>query len=239
VDTSTLSVHESELAPRAAKPEWAMAPINRFLAQSLELRQLFLVTMQAMALLPQIPKVHEVMRRSSKDSAKRKALVLHSVDPAEDAVTFAIKEAGNDYSRLSAQAAIGLWAAFEVMIEDLVVAFLMNDPSTLSNEIFSKIKLPLAQFELFDKEERMRFLFTEFEKGVATGKHGVKRVEMLLQPFGLTGVVEPETARLIRELHFVRNVLVHRASIADRRIVEGCPWLKLTIGPFRPVKFAS
>ena len=31
-------------------------------------------------------------------------------------------------------------------------------------------------------------------------------------------------------MHDIRNVLVHRASKADRRIDEGCPWMKLTMG---------
>ena len=75
----------------------------------------------------------------------------------------------------------------------------------------------------------MRYLLVEFERAMRR-LFGVDRVEQLLQPFGLMGSVEADVKRDIREMHFVRNVIVHRASTADRRIVEGCPWMKLTIG---------
>ena len=31
-------------------------------------------------------------------------------------------------------------------------------------------------------------------------------------------------------MHHIRNVIVHRASLADRRLVQNCPWLGLKLG---------
>ena len=107
----------------------------------------------------------------------------------------------------------------------------MNDPEILKNEVFSKIRLPLGEFEMLEKEERMRFLISEFERNQGTNrKHGVDMFEILLEPFGLGGRVESEVKKTLREMHHVRNVLVHRGDKADRRVVEGCPWLGLRVG---------
>ena len=62
----------------------------------------------------------------------------------------------------------------------------MNYLSMLTNELFIKTRVSLAQFELLEKEERMRHLIGEFEQtsGLAK-KHGVYRVELLFRPFGV------------------------------------------------------
>lgn len=54
--------------------------------------------------------------------------------------------------------------------------------------------------------------------------------EGLLRLIDLTGPVEDETKRTLYELGQVRNVIVHRASIADRKLVKACPWLNLSPG---------
>jgi hypothetical protein len=132
---------------------------------------------------------------------------------------------------------MGLWSALEVMVEDMLVAFLMNDSEILKNEAFSKIRLPLSEFKMLEKEERMRFLINEFERNQGTNrKHGVDMFEILFEPFGLGGTVKPEVKKNMREMHHVRNVLVHRGDKADRRIVEGCPWLGLRVGDIVAVR---
>ena len=47
---------------------------------------------------------------------------------------------------------------------------------------------------------------------------------------GLTGGVPTSLRRDLLELSQIRNVLVHRAGIVDKRLAEACPWLKLQTG---------
>jgi hypothetical protein len=118
-----------------------------------------------------------------------------------------------------------------VAVEDVLVSFLMNDAAILRHEAFSKLKVPLSEFEILEKEERMRVLIAELERNpLLSRKHGVDRFELLLEPFGLGGTIDAEVKKGIREMHHVRNVLVHRGGRADRRLVEGCPWLGLELG---------
>ena len=46
----------------------------------------------------------------------------------------------------------------------------------------------------------------------------------------MSGSVEEHVKRTLFEMNQVRNVLVHKRGIADRRLVEACPWLNLSLG---------
>lgn len=61
-------------------------------------------------------------------------------------------------------------------------------------------------------------------------KVGVDRFEELLKCIGLSGSVPDGVGRTIFEMGQVRNVLVHRGGIVDRRFVSACPWLGLNPG---------
>src|SRR3972149_9971838 len=61
-------------------------------------------------------------------------------------------------------------------------------------------------------------------------RRGVARLGALLQPFGLAGAVPEDTERILLELYHVRNVLVHRRGVADRKLVQAWPWLGLAPG---------
>ena len=85
--------------------------------------------------------------------------------------------------------------------------------------------------ESLPHEDRPSYLLDLLEQEVASGlKLGVGRFESLLDIFGLSGAVPNFVRRYLFELSQVRNVLVHRRGIADRRLVDQCPWLKLQIG---------
>ena len=59
---------------------------------------------------------------------------------------------------------------------------------------------------------------------------GVDGFERVLGCIGLSGEVDQEIKKVLWEMNHVRNVIVHRNSLADRRLIEACPWLDLKIG---------
>jgi len=59
---------------------------------------------------------------------------------------------------------------------------------------------------------------------------------VLLELFDLSGTVDGEIKKVMWEMHHVRNVIVHRASCADDRIVEACPWMNLKRGQHIEIK---
>ena len=112
-----------------------------------------------------------------------------------------------------------------------MVALLINDKDASKNEAIRKVRIPLADFQLLDGEGRARFIVTELSRNLAAGpRGGVDTFETLLKCIGLSGSTDAETKKAIWEAQHVRNVIVHRRSIADRHFVDSCPWLGLKPG---------
>jgi len=141
------------------------------------------------------------------------------------------QEIDRGYDTINRLATVGLWAALEAWIEDFMLAWLMNDPSALSRPEFEKMKMSIAQYESMSREERMSLLVSELQSATRSSfKPGAAQFETLLEVCGLSGRVESQVQRDLIELVNVRNVLLHRASIADSRFVANCPWLSIRSG---------
>ena len=77
----------------------------------------------------------------------------------------------------------------------------------------------------------MRFLVGELERAKTPGAgQGVDTFENVLQLFGLSGAVDDNIKKTLWEMNHIRNVIVHRDSLADLRLVRECPRLKLKVG---------
>jgi hypothetical protein len=116
-------------------------------------------------------------------------------------------------------------------VEDTIVQTMANETELLQGDTFSRVRVSLAEFETLDRDERMRHLVSQLERDRgASRKLGVDAFEVPLAYVALAGPVEEPLKKLIWELHHVRNTIVHRNSVADRRLVYACPWLNLKIG---------
>jgi hypothetical protein len=214
-----------------AAPHWSTEPFKRYLAYLEESDRILRLSMTGIGLLRTMPRAMEALAMAEPPAESERENHIKGLEKVKEAAEFATTEVERGFPLLHAHTLVGIWGAMEATVEDVQVAFLLNDAETLRNEAFSKIKVPLAHFESLEREERMRLLAHEFERNLGmTRREGVERFEGLLEPLGLSGKVEPAQKKAIYEMHHVRNVLVHRAAIADRRIVEGCPWLNLKVG---------
>ena len=132
---------------------------------------------------------------------------------------------------LHSQMAIGIWSVLEAAIDDFVVAWMTHVPISLASDDLSKIKVPAALFEQMDKAGRMQFLLEEYKRNLRSeSKAGIERFESLLKPLGLSGQVPDDARKDIFELSHIRNAILHRASRADQKLLEACPWLTLKVG---------
>ena len=59
---------------------------------------------------------------------------------------------------------------------------------------------------------------------------GVGRFEPLLDAVGLGGAVSPGIKRTVLECGEIRNCIVHRDGLADKRLKARCPWLTTPTG---------
>jgi hypothetical protein len=144
---------------------------------------------------------------------------------------FAERERDRGFPLLYAHTTVAAWGALEAAITDFLVFWITEKPEVLKTEVFTGTKIPLAEFETLERDERMRLLVNELERSLRSQfKAGASRFEALLSAIELSGPMEEETRKDLYEMFHVRNVIVHRASIADRKFVEACPWLGYSIG---------
>jgi len=156
------------------------------------------------------------------------ARLSSNLEEAKKEAELAEKECKEGFPLLHGHALVAMWGALETAIEDMLVGILLNEPTVLKKDAFAKVKVTLSDFETKDKEERMRFLLQELGRSLGR-KNGVDAFESLLEHFDLSGPVDEKDRKLMWETNHIRNVIVHRASCADRRLVEACPWLGLKI----------
>jgi hypothetical protein len=126
---------------------------------------------------------------------------------------------------------VAIWAALEVLVEDVAVGFLLSFPSARKSESLSKIKVSWAEVETLTDEELMRLLIQNLEvSSGAKNRVGIGRFEAVLTPLGFSLDVDPRAKKYLLELKEIRNVILHRGSVADARICSKCPWLGLKAG---------
>lgn len=144
----------------------------------------------------------------------------------KDAIAWLVD--GPGVIRAEFHAVVTFWAALEVLMED-VFAEVCSCIDITSIERLAKVRISIAEFSQLSEMERYRLLWDRIET-----KSGEAAVERWDDIFGLLGmkvdvsVLEPiaqwhtpdnKTMReVLREFQQVRNVIMHRGEIVDRRL---------------------
>lgn len=218
-------------------PRYVANPLLAFVDYMDQNQRLLHLSMRGISGLRAIPNTIKVLKETDpeaytgEEATRKEAEYKRQLDRANAEAEFARKEMDDDFPLLHAHALVGVWGALEATIEDAIVGVLLNESDLLGSDAFSKVRIPLVEFEVLDREERIRFLVEELGRGQGMGKkQGTEGFEAALNLVGLAGSVEPEVRKTIWEINYIRNVIVHRGSIADRRLVQACPWLNLKAG---------
>lgn len=153
------------------------------------------------------------------------------LEEARHEARIAKREVEQGFPLLHKHAIVVLWSSLEALVRDLVVAWISNREGALQSEQLAGLKITLSEYEQLEPVERFEHLVDLMEQRVGGSlKRGVNRFECILEPIGLSGPVDNQIADDIYELQQVRNVLLHRNGIADRRFVNACPWLNAKVG---------
>jgi hypothetical protein len=157
-----------------------------------------------------------------------------------DEAALAQTEIENQFPLLHAQVAIAQWGALESLIRTFLASWLLNNPSARTVQGLRRVRVRVAEYEDLAAEERYFHVIDLLEDELQTRRQpGIARFESLLEVFGLTSPVSDAVKKDLFELYHVRNVLVHRRGLADRRVVQACPWLSLSAGQPVVVTHAS
>ena len=153
-----------------------------------------------------------------------------AVEQGKKLELFARDEVNYGFPYLLNLASVTLWGILEAAVDDLSAFLIIVWPACKELQTIRKIKGPLIEFSCASEFEQAEYLLTELKQSVnANLKLGCGRFESLLNPIGLGGSVDETVKRLFLELSQVRNIVVHKAGKADKRIVESCPWLNLKV----------
>jgi hypothetical protein len=166
--------------------------------------------------------------RSLEGSAQLSKALRHEADHVariEEIEQRALAEAKADFPLLHGAATVLMWGALEAALRDFLVRWLTKYPNARKVPDLNSVRVKVAEYESLDGEDRMRYLVGVLERDMAASlKPGAGRFDCLLKPFGIDPKIEDKERRDLNEMAAFRNVLVHRAGIADRRFAELCPW---------------
>lgn len=173
--------------------------------------------------------IYEVALEGASDASREEN--KESVEEAQKTADLAKSELEDDFPFLHSHSIMGMWGALEAMVEDLAIAWLEHNPSTLSDPRFAKIRIPFVQFQSLDENQRLRYLVTELQRDLGLGlKSGATKFEPLLGALGLGGPVHPKVRDVIYEAQNLRNLFAHKGGVADDRFVTNCPHLQYSVG---------
>jgi hypothetical protein len=208
--------------PKPGTPKWALRAAEDFLDQiqlinevlDLSARGIGVVTAMPIA-INAIAMAKGTMGSEDFENEKNRAGKLAEL---------ARREISSDFSILHAQASVSIWAGLECLVHDIVRDWVCNMPEMLSREPWANLKVRVGEYEPLDAEQRAAYLEELADQSVnGPLKQGLATV-------GLNGIVPDAVRKPLFELQQVRNVLVHRRGVADRRLCLACPWMNLQVG---------
>ena len=119
----------------------------------------------------------------------------------------------------------------EALVSDVATALLIAEPEIFEHEVFQKIRAPVVAYERLSSAERTAFLIREVQRSVGADlKRGLGRFEALLNAVALGGGVDKDISDCMFELSQTRNLIAHKASVADAQFISACPHLGLSTG---------
>lgn len=126
---------------------------------------------------------------------------------------------------------VAIWSALESSIPQFVIGVLSIHPEKLQGKAFERIKLPVSTYHGASGDEFWEAVVEEVGRNTSAHlKPGIGRFEALLDAVDLGGEVDPDVRKDLFEMSKVRNLIVHRFAIVDRRFLEECFWKAATLG---------
>lgn len=186
-------------------------------------------------------RLQEVMKGSVETLGEKSAWYPLEITEEDVKQAVAEEEYGNEqrekgFPYLYSLATVQLWTILETLVDELLVDALTEPEKLRGSELAEKLRGPLLSLLLASEEERAVFLAGEIKQQLKSAlQRGVGKLESLLEVVGLGGPVPPQVRKCLFELVEMRNCIVHRAGVADKRLCDACPWLGLTLGEAIPL----
>lgn len=210
-------------------PKWVKDLFNDSLDHVEKLHEILHISMRGISVLRAIPNAIEVLRNVSPEEEKD-VYDETRFDKAKKEATLAEVEVKEGFPLLHAQTAISLWGTLEALVRTFLANWLATQPEAKVAEELKRVKIRFGEYEVLSGDDRNFYILDLLEDSMSTRRSpGIGRFEALFRVFNLSSDVDEQVRKELFELYHVRNVLVHRKGIADRKMVESCPWLGLSV----------
>lgn len=156
-------------------------------------------------------------------------LLERSSNPLPSTIEFAKEEKSSNFSFLKSLSLVSLCSSLEALVSDVVYQWLFVNKYRIESDALSRINVPLIQFAAMNDDEKAIYILEELEglKEVKN-KPAFEKLEAMLDLLGLRPAEIKRTKDQIRQMFNLRNVILHKASIVDARLLENCPNLSET-----------
>ncbi|MCH8048281.1 MAG: hypothetical protein IID44_31685 [Planctomycetes bacterium] len=209
------------MSDEIGETEYEFQPFETiFLRRREEILQLVGISTVSLQQMEGLGRLSEVLRHES-----------DKVEHAQELERIAKQQIESDFPLLHGSATILIWGALEAATRDFLIRVLHRYPLARTLDAFKRVKVRIAEYELLQGEDRMRYLVGILARETASPlRPGAGGFDSLLSAIGVFPKIKSVTRRDLNEMAAVRNVIVHCASVADARFVEVCAWLNLKKG---------
>lgn len=134
-----------------------------------------------------------------------------------------------DFHPINVHGLIGLWVAVEVAVEDTAV-LVLTKTTQIAQEAISLLKNRPKIESGFVSEASARRIFDRLQRQFREGRSVSDAYQQVLHALKINVSVSSESAKVLAELNYVRNCLLHRGGVVDERAAVEAPFLGLAAG---------
>jgi hypothetical protein len=203
-------------------------PFEQLIRNVEEVHKLLSWSMQGIALrqaFPQALRAIAKARGTEADADSKRRVEAAVADAAAVA-----EEVAAGFPLLHAQSTVTLWTVLELAIQEYTVRWFETEPETLRIQMLSAAKGAVDDYLQVPDADRPRFLAEFLDRRCSPSRPELGRFEPTLMALGVRPEVDEAVRRDLVELQAIRNLLVHRHGVVDRRFVGRCPWLGRKVG---------
>ena len=210
-------------------PKWATKHFRSFLEYQKELGQILDLSIRGISMIRGVPSIFKAISKAEPEDEKYSS--IDAIEQAKELAEMAQREVDKEFPLLHSQALVTLWGSLESLIEMFLADWIVHKTGAMQAESVQKLRVRLGEYELLSHDERGYYIVNLLKQELGSPlKQGSNRFESLLKLVGLSGRIEDDVQKTLFEMNHLRNVFVHRRGIADKRLIEACPWLGYEVG---------
>ena len=223
-----MTIHEAEKPNATRAPRWATSPFHALVDYLENLWNVLHLSLDGISMLRARPGAIEALafgQDEDPETTSRLASAKRTADLAQ-------REVDTNFPVLHSQFVVALWGTMESFLGTFAAQWILNRPEILNQDPWCSLKVRLGEYEQLDSEQKAQYVVELLQQSTGSPlKQGVNRFETVISILGISGkACEESDKQVIFELQQIRNVIVHKRSVADRRLCAACPWLGFAVG---------